>query len=82
MSQITRRASRAGQSPIGVHLKQIRLARDESQEAIARRANISTATYSRIENGHNEPSVDTLRRLAGALDVTVDELIGGPIKAA
>jgi transcriptional regulator with XRE-family HTH domain len=69
-------------SQIGREARRIRLALGESQEAIARRADISIATYSRIENGHNEPSLDTLRRLAGALQVTIDELVGGPIKAA
>jgi transcriptional regulator with XRE-family HTH domain len=67
---------------IGQRAKSIRLARGESQEAVARRADVSTATYSRIENGHNEPNLETLRRLAGALDVSLDELAGGPIKAA
>jgi transcriptional regulator with XRE-family HTH domain len=69
-------------SQIGHHARRLRLARGESQETIARRADISTATYSRIENGHNEPNLETLRRLAGALEVSLDELAGGPIKAA
>jgi transcriptional regulator with XRE-family HTH domain len=67
---------------IGQRARSIRTRRSESQEAIARRANISVATYSRIENGRNEPSLDTLRRIAGALEVTLDELTGGPIEAA
>lgn len=67
---------------IGQRAKALRTERGESQEAVARRADISTATYSRIEKGLNEPSLETLRRLAGALDVSIDDLVGGPIKAA
>jgi transcriptional regulator with XRE-family HTH domain len=69
-------------SQVGLKARSIREERGESQEAVARRADITTATYSRIENGHNEPSLETLRRIAGALDVSIDELVGGPIKAA
>jgi transcriptional regulator with XRE-family HTH domain len=69
-------------SQIGNQARALREARGESQEAVARRAGIALATYSRIENGRNEPNLDTLRRLAGALGVTIDELAGGPIKAA
>jgi transcriptional regulator with XRE-family HTH domain len=67
---------------IGQRAKALRTERGESQETVARRADISTATYSRIEKGLNEPSLETLRRLAGALDVSIDDLVGGPIKAA
>jgi transcriptional regulator with XRE-family HTH domain len=63
-------------SQIGLRAKKIRLARGDTQEAVARRAGITLATYIRVEKRHNEPTVDTLARIAGALDVTVGELMG------
>ena len=60
---------------LGLRARAIREQRGESQEAIARRADISVATYGRIENGHNSPSLDTLVSIAAALEVTVDQLL-------
>ena len=37
------------------------------------------ATYGRIENGHNAPSLETLVRIAAALEVTVDEALVAPM---
>ena len=61
---------------IALNAKHIREQRGESQEAVARRANITTATYSRVENGRNAPSLDTLVRIAAALEVSLDDLVG------
>lgn len=36
---------------------------------------ISEAQYHELENGHTDPSVDTLRRLSEVLNTTVPELI-------
>jgi len=60
---------------IGLRARQLRARRGESQEAVARRADISTATYIRLENGKGQPSLDTLIKVAEALQVTVDELL-------
>ena len=60
---------------IGQRAKAIRHARGEAQETIARRAGIAVTTYSRIENGRNEPNMVTLRAIARALEVTVGELV-------
>jgi transcriptional regulator with XRE-family HTH domain len=62
---------------IGIRARAIRTRRGESQEAVARNARVSIATYQRIENGHNQPSLDTLVRIAAALEVSVDELLAG-----
>jgi transcriptional regulator with XRE-family HTH domain len=61
---------------ISARAKALREQRGESQEAVARRADIATATYSRIENGLNEPSLSTLVKIATALEVSLDELVG------
>ena len=60
---------------LGLKARAIREQRGESQEAVARRADISLGTYGRIENGHNAPSLETLVRVAAALEVTVDQLL-------
>jgi transcriptional regulator with XRE-family HTH domain len=62
-------------SQIGLRAKEIRQRRGDSQEAVARRAGISITTYVRIENGHNQPSIPTLRKVADALGVEVAELM-------
>jgi transcriptional regulator with XRE-family HTH domain len=65
---------------VGQRARAIRERREESQEAVARRAGISWTTYTRIENGHGEPSLPTLRAIAAALEVTPGELLD-PIPA-
>jgi len=63
-------------SQIGERAKRVRLAKGDTQEGVARRAEIALATYMRIESGRNQPTVDTLVKIAGALDVSVAELVG------
>jgi transcriptional regulator with XRE-family HTH domain len=50
-----------------------------SQEAVARRADISRSRLGELERGIpiRPPRVDTLLRLAGALEVSPDELLEG-----
>jgi transcriptional regulator with XRE-family HTH domain len=62
-------------SQIGQRAREIRQRRGESQEAVSRRAGLALTTYSRIENGHNEPSMGTLQAIARALEVAPGELI-------
>jgi transcriptional regulator with XRE-family HTH domain len=63
-------------SQIGLRAKGIRLRRGETQETVARRAGITLATYIRVETKRNEPTVDTLAKIAGALEVSVGDLLG------
>jgi transcriptional regulator with XRE-family HTH domain len=67
---------------IGDRAKAIRERRGESREAVARRAEIPYTTYWRIETGQNSPSLDVLVRIAAALEVTLDELVGTDVPAA
>lgn len=68
---------------IGARVRELRiaLAEDEgapiSQEALARRAGISLLTLHKVESGKVAPTVDTLRKIAGALGVPVGTLIEG-----
>ena len=56
-------------------LKIIRKNKKISQEALAKLAGMSQTFLSNVENGYSDPSLTTLRRLAGALGVSVSDLI-------
>ncbi len=57
-------------------LKELRKLRALSQEELAESAGIGRATLSRIERGETGAHGRTLRKLAGALGVGVEELVG------
>ena len=47
-----------------------------SQDKLAREADVAYNTVVKIESGENKnPTIETLRSIAKALDVSVDELI-------
>ncbi|MBB1154018.1 helix-turn-helix domain-containing protein [Amycolatopsis dendrobii] len=63
--------------PIAENLARLRIARDLSQEQLAEAAGVGPDTVSRIEQGKRTQSRPaTLRKLAQALGVTVDMLLG------
>jgi transcriptional regulator with XRE-family HTH domain len=47
-----------------------------TQGELGRRTKLSTSAIYRLEGGYCKPSPDSLRRLAGALNVSVDFLLG------
>jgi transcriptional regulator with XRE-family HTH domain len=47
-----------------------------SQEALAKRSGMQPTAISHFETGARKPSFDNLRRLADALETTVDYLMG------
>ena len=57
-------------------LKELRKLRALSQDELAGTAGIGRATLSRIERGETGAHGRTLRRLAEALGVSVEELVG------
>lgn len=60
---------------IGTILKNKRLALDMSQADIANRSGVTQGMISRLEGGYSNISVETLRKLAKALNcVTIDLL--------
>ena len=65
---------------LGSRIKQLRNQRALSQEALAEESGLSLRTIQRIENGSSNPTGDTLKRLAQALNVSPDELIDWAIK--
>jgi len=57
-------------------LKAARELRHMSQAALAEKASSPATTISHFEAGSRKPSFDSLRRLAKALEVTTDYLLG------
>jgi len=56
-------------------LRRMREERGISREALAFRAGVTASALARIELAHTTPGWDTVRRVAGALDVSMVELI-------
>ncbi|MBS1884326.1 MAG: helix-turn-helix transcriptional regulator [Actinobacteria bacterium] len=61
----------------GENLLRIRQARKLSQENLAESAGIHRTQISLLEGGRRQPLLETLVRLAGALDVPVETLLEG-----
>ena len=57
-------------------LRAAREKRGQSQGELAGRAGFQASAVSHFETGTRKPSFDNLRRLADALDVTTDYLLG------
>lgn len=55
-------------------LRRLRTERGDNQEDVAYEAGITTATYARIELGQSNPSWQTVRSVAEALNVSLVEL--------
>ena len=57
------------------HVVEIRIQRNLSQEALAKRARINRVTLARLERALHPPRLDTLERIARALGVPLTELV-------
>jgi transcriptional regulator with XRE-family HTH domain len=60
------------------NLRRLRVKRDLSQEALAVDAGVDRSYVGRIERGVENPTVETLDRLAKALEVPAAELLSMP----
>ena len=58
---------------IGEKLKALREARNLSQGDIENRTSLKRVYVSRVENGHTVPSLETLQKIARALDLQLSE---------
>jgi transcriptional regulator with XRE-family HTH domain len=63
------------QQLLAANLRRLRIARHLSLSELARGTGISKATLSSIEGGSSNPTVETLAALAGALRVSLGELL-------
>lgn len=64
-------------SVISKRLKVYRVEAGLSQQALSDYAGVDRKTVNRIENGHFSPNIETLLRLATALDVEPAEIFKG-----
>jgi len=59
------------------NIRRFRLKKGLSQEKLARLADISTVTLVKIEAGvAKEPTITTVTKIADALGISIDELVG------
>jgi len=62
--------------PLGQNLKKLREKKGLSQDRLAKLADVANNTIIKIEQGENEnPTLETLKKIAKALEISVDELI-------
>ena len=63
---------------IGTTIRGYRLSKGLSQGDIEKRTGLLRCYLSRVENGHTVPSLDTLAKIAGALELPLVPRIGAP----
>ncbi|MFO0699739.1 MAG: helix-turn-helix transcriptional regulator [Nitrospira sp.] len=62
-------------TPLAKRLKELRAKKGLTQLQVARKAGLTLAYIGRLETGHYDPQLSTLRKLAKALGVTASELV-------
>ena len=64
------------------NLKQLRSARGFTQQQMARLSGLPRATWSNLESGSANPTLSVLHRVAGALQISLEELLAAPRAAS
>lgn len=59
----------------GIHLRQLRMSHNLSQEKLANLADIPINQVGRIERGEVNPSLSTLHVIAKALNIEISDLV-------
>lgn len=62
------------QPALGKAIREFRKKRSVTQEDLAHDAGITVGTLSLIERGRSNPAWGTVRRIAAALDVSIDKI--------
>jgi transcriptional regulator with XRE-family HTH domain len=62
---------------VGERLRQIREHKNLSQGDIEHKTGLLRCYISRVENGHTVPSIETLEKLAKALEISMGQLFAG-----
>lgn len=60
---------------VGEQIRRVREHHNLTQQAVCGLSGVDVATYSRIEQGHASPKLDTLIRIAVAIGVPLTELV-------
>lgn len=60
---------------VGDQIRRVRRHHNLTQLQVCERTGIDVATYSRIEQGHSSPLLDTLIRIADAIGVPLADLV-------
>lgn len=60
---------------VGEQIRRVREGRNLTQLDVCTRSGVDVATYSRIEQGHASPLLDTLIRVADAMGVPLARLV-------
>ena len=63
---------------IGETIRNFRLQKGMSQGDIEKRTGLLRCYLSRVENGHTVPSLDTLSKIAGAMDLPLSHFFSEP----
>ena len=63
---------------LGQNVRQLRAARGLTQAQMARLAGLPRATWANLETGAANPTLAVLERVAGSLQVTLEELVQAP----
>lgn len=59
-----------------MNLRKLRSEKGMTQKQLAQKVGVTDVTITHYEKGHRDPKPKMLRKLATALECTVDELIG------
>ncbi|MFF2515587.1 helix-turn-helix domain-containing protein [Streptomyces sp. NPDC058086] len=60
---------------VAEQIRRLREHHDLTQQQVCGRSGVDVATYSRIEQGHSSPKLDTLIRIADAIGCPLAELM-------
>jgi transcriptional regulator with XRE-family HTH domain len=59
------------------NIKRLRIKKGLSQDKLAKLADVTLTTLVKIESGANDnPTIKTLKKIADALEVAIDDLLG------
>ena len=68
----------ASEKNLGINVRRLREARGLSQQRLAEMSGIPRATWASLETGAANPTLAVLSKAAGALNVSIEELVGPP----
>jgi transcriptional regulator with XRE-family HTH domain len=63
---------------LGQNVRQLRQTRGQTQAQMAKLSRLPRATWANIESGSSNPTLSVLHRVAGALQVSIEELTASP----